>query len=149
MNTVKNIPISWFDLVALAVIVVGFFRGRKRGMSEELLDVFHWLLAVVVAAKTYEFVGDFVFNFIGFFSLMVSRIIAYLAIVVAVAITFIIIKRVVGEKLVGSDLFGRLEYYLGMLAGMLRYFCMLLIVISLVHSRLYTPEELESQRKEQ
>ena len=45
----KNFTLSWFDLVALAVLVVGLFRGRKRGMSEELLDVFQWLLIVVIS----------------------------------------------------------------------------------------------------
>jgi uncharacterized membrane protein required for colicin V production len=145
----KNLPISWVDLVTIAVLVVGFIRGRKRGMSEELLDVFQWLLAVFIAGLAYDPFGDILFNYINFFSLLVSRILAYILIVIGVQVFFIILKRVVGEKLVGSDLFGRLEYYLGMIAGMLRFACMLFIVYALVHSREYTQEERDEQAKDQ
>ena len=28
-----NLPVNWFDGVVLGMLIIGFFRGRKRGMS--------------------------------------------------------------------------------------------------------------------
>ena len=80
-------------------------------------------------------------------SRLVACILAYILSVLLIKLIFTILKRVIGEKLIGSDLFGRLEYYLGMLAGMLRFFCMLVVFLSLLNSRLYTPEELAEDAK--
>jgi len=40
---------GWIDVLVLIALLVGFTRGRKRGMSVELLDVLKWLLVVLVA----------------------------------------------------------------------------------------------------
>src|SRR2546422_6690284 len=104
--------LSWVDLVIVGLLIIGVLRGRKRGMSEELLDLLKWLLIVVVAAQFYQPVGDL---FAG--NSMFSRLSWYLAIyvtmILAIKIIFSLIKKRVGEKLVGSDIFGRAEYYLG------------------------------------
>ena len=42
MNLDK-LPFNWFDFVLVVVLVVGVFRGRKHGMSEELLPLLKWL----------------------------------------------------------------------------------------------------------
>ena len=43
---------NWFDLLLLAMICAGVLRGRKRGMSEELLDFLQWL-AIIIGGATY------------------------------------------------------------------------------------------------
>ena len=45
---------------------------------------------------------------------------------------FALFKHSVGGKLLGSDVFGRGEYYLGMGSGMLRFGCVLLAVLALL-----------------
>jgi hypothetical protein len=57
------------------------------------------------------------------------------------------IKQLIGEKLTGSDLFGRSEYYLGMMAGLVRFACMIIVLIALMHSRVYTRAELAETEK--
>ena len=47
-----------------------------------------------------------------------------------VLLLFAGIKRTVGGKLVGSDIFGRSEYYLGMGSGFVRVTCMLLAAMA-------------------
>ena len=41
--SLDQLPINLFDLVVIAVLAVGIFRGRKHGMSEELLSLLKWL----------------------------------------------------------------------------------------------------------
>jgi hypothetical protein len=53
----------------------------------------------------------------------------------------------VGEKLVGSDIFGRMEYYLGMAAGMLRYACMLLMFMAFLNAKCVSEAELRRMAK--
>ena len=138
--------INWFDIVVLIVLLVGYVRGRKRGMSEESLDVIMWVLMVIGAGMLYKPLGKYVSQFTGW-SLLLSYFLCYLFVLVGVKIVFVTIKRMSGEKLVGSDVFGRLEYPLGILAGMVRFSCMLVVLLALIHARLITDKEYEAQVK--
>ena len=53
----KGFIVSWVDLLTLALVIAGVCRGRKRGMSEELLDLIKWLLTVVIAGRLYQPLG--------------------------------------------------------------------------------------------
>ncbi|MBM3833958.1 MAG: hypothetical protein FJ403_11945 [Verrucomicrobia bacterium] len=143
-----DLPVSWFDFVVLVVLVVGCVVGRKRGMSEELLDVFQWLLIVVVSALYYEPIGRFVAGYTAP-SLMLSYIVTYLCLVLSIRLFFGWIKRMIGEKLVASDLFGRMEYYLGMVAGGLRFSCILLLLLAVLNARLISADQLAGEAKMQ
>ncbi len=85
------------------------------------------------------------------FSLLFWYITSYLIIALAVKTVFSVIKKMVGEKLVGSDLFGGGEFYFGMLAGMIRFSCMILMFLALLNSRPLPSEAkvAEKQKKQQ
>jgi uncharacterized membrane protein required for colicin V production len=132
--------LTWFDLVVLAVVAYGIFRGRKRGMSEELLDVFQWLCIVVLGALCYSPLGKGLAHFAGF-PLLISNIIAYAFVAIVIKFTFTAVKRSVGEKLVHSDAFGRYEYYFGMIAGSVRVLCVLIFSLSFLHAKYISDAE--------
>ncbi|HYE31978.1 MAG TPA: CvpA family protein [Methylomirabilota bacterium] len=136
--------LNWFDLLAIAVVVVGILRGKKRGMSEELLDVLQWLLVVVVGAMLYKPVGNFIATH-GRIGYLAGHMIGYAMWLVVFVLLFALLKRAVGEKLVHSDAFGALEYYLGMIAGAFRYACILLFAMALLHAVYISPAERERQ----
>jgi len=140
--------LSWVDLVIIGLLIIGVLRGRKRGMSEELLDLLKWLLIVVVAAQFYQPVGDLI-AVNSMFSRLSWYLAIYVTIILAVKIIFSLIKKRVGEKLVGSDIFGRAEYYLGMSAGAVRYACVIIVIMAVIHARLFTREEIDDDRKMQ
>ena len=148
MMNLPNLPFNWVDLVVLAALIVGAVTGRKKGLSEELLPVFQWLAIVVVGALYYEPVGKFLAGYTNM-SLLMAYLVVYAGIVVAHVILFGWIKRLVGEKLVAGDIFGRLEYYLGMAAGALRSACVLMVVLSVLHARYISPEQLAAEAKMQ
>lgn len=143
-----TMPFNWFDFVLVTVLIVGLFRGRKRGMSEELLDLLKWLTIVVVGSLLYKPAGEMLASNSDV-SLLTAYVGAYLGILILVHLLFTAIKRAVGEKLVGSDLFGRSEYYLGMVAGSIRFTCGLLVALALFHAKYVSPEKLASQKKVQ
>jgi len=139
-----NFPVGWVDFVVVLVILLGVIRGRRRGMSEELLDVIKWIGIVAVASLTYEPAGSFMASTLPF-SRLSCYLTAYLAVIVGFKLTFALLKKQMGEKLVGSDVFGRAEYYLGMMAGAVRYTCVLIAVFAMINARHYSPEEIRAE----
>ena len=50
-------------------------------------------------------------------------------------------------KLVEKDPFGRAEFYVGMMAGVVRFACMIVVVMALMNSRVITQTELAQTEK--
>jgi hypothetical protein len=50
-------------------------------------------------------------------------------------------------RLVGSDFFGRSEYYLGMVSGFIRFTCILLTFLAILNARYYTPTEVRAMER--
>jgi uncharacterized membrane protein required for colicin V production len=136
----KELNMSVFDGFFIAFLVVGILRGRKRGISEELLDVIQWIGVIIGAALAYPGIGALLINYAKFPPLL-GNVMAYIFAAAAIVFLFKNLKRGVGEKLVQGDAFGRFEFYLGMVAGMVRFFCIALFVLAILHAKYSTPEE--------
>jgi len=140
--------VGWFDALVLALLVVGFWLGRKRGMSAEFMDVIQWLGIVGGGAVLYGPVGTMLRATTGFGQLY-SYLIAYLLVGVIVKTVCTLFKKSAGEKLLSSEVFGGFEYYLGMIAGVVRFACITVFLLAILHARLYTDAELKAQELEQ
>lgn len=141
--SLDKLPINVFDCVVLAVFVLGLMRGRKHGMSEELVGLITWLAVVVGCAFAYEPAGQW-FAKTSPFSLLASFIMVYITVALFILSVFAFCKSRIGGKLVGSDIFGRAEYYLGMGSGVVRVCCMLLAFLALLNARYFTPLEVKA-----
>jgi uncharacterized membrane protein required for colicin V production len=135
--------LSWVDFAVALLLVVGLWRGRKRGMSEELLDILKWAVIVVAAAFLYQPTSQLL-SMMSVFSPLSCAITAYLIVALLIVTIFGFIRRGAGAKLVGSDVFGGAEYYLGMMAGFFRYACIVLVGMAFLNARYYTPEEVRN-----
>jgi membrane protein required for colicin V production len=136
----KNLPFNYVDVIIVVLLVVGIFRGRKRGMSEELLTFLQWLIIVIGGSFVYQPLGGLIKQMAPF-SLLVCHVMAYVLFALVVKLLFSQIQRAVGEKILGSNAFGISEYYLGMLAGMIRFGCVMLMIMALVNAREITQQE--------
>ena len=143
-----KLAVNVFDVVVLITILTGIAQGRKRGMSEELLAVLQWLLIVFVGAETYRPAGDLLRQ-ITHLGALPAYLAAYLAIMVLFIGLFSVIRRTIGEKLVGSDAFGGAEYYLGMVAGAVRFCSILFAALALLNARYFSPAEIAAEAKDQ
>lgn len=141
-----NLPFNWFDVLVLVCLGMGIFRGRKRGMSEELITLLQWIAIVVVSSMAYQPVASLLQGMTKL-SQLTAYILAYLLTAGCVATVFLLVKRSLGGKLIGSDVFGKSEYYLGMPAGMLRFLCMLITALAILNARLYSREEIAAAQK--
>lgn len=143
-----KLSFHWFDLIVVAVLIVGILRGRKNGMSVEFMMLLQWVATVMIAAIGYRPLGLFIVRATGITQLW-AFIIGYVTSAVAVSIVFAIIRRSSGGKLIGSDTFGSGEYYLGMTAGAIRFACMTIVFLALLNAKLYTAQQLQADEKYQ
>jgi colicin V production protein len=138
-----TLPINLFDLLLVAVLAAGVLYGRKRGISVELLASAKWLALLLGCAALYRPAGVLVAQAAGL-SLLTAYLLAYLGTALLILLVFSMIQRRVAPKLVGTDAFGRGEYYLGMASGMIQFGCMLLMSLALLNAREFTPAELKA-----
>jgi uncharacterized membrane protein required for colicin V production len=139
-----NLPVSVFDVLFAAALVAGLFSGRRHGMSQEVLGTTQWVAILIGAAAGYGQVGRAIVGFTSVFSLLTCYIMAYILCGAVIAGVFLLTKRAVGGKLLGSDLFGRSEYYLGMVAGTVRYVCILLSALAILNARAFSEAEVKA-----
>jgi len=138
-----NLPFNWFDIAIVLLLGLGVQRGRKHGMSEELMLLLKWLAIIIVGGLGYSVVGD-VLSDNSVFTHLSAYLMAYTVIALGITVAFLAIKKATHGKLVGSDVFGSGEYYLGMIAGLVRYTCMIIFALALLNAPLYTKAEIDA-----
>jgi uncharacterized membrane protein required for colicin V production len=144
----SQLSLNYIDLILVLWLIYGLYRGRKRGMSQELLPMIQWLAIVVAAGLFYKPFSKVILQN-AHFELLWSNVLAYVLIGFGVHLVYLWIKYAIGDKLVGSDLFGRGEYYMGMMAGMVRFACMWVALCALLNSRVITKAEMAKTEKAQ
>ncbi len=117
-------------------------------MSSEMIVMLQWLVIVVIGSLYYAPIGRSIAGYLNL-SLLAANITAYLALVIVIKFLFTWIRGLIGEKLMASDLFGNSEYYLGIMAGMVRYAAVLVVVLAVLNARLITSEQLAATAKVQ
>ena len=138
-----NLPFNFFDVLLVAVLAAGVVQGRKHGISLELLSLCKWLTLLAVCAAVYGRLGALISS-VGAFDLLSCYLFSYLGVALVVLLLFSILERRYVPKLSESDIFGRGEYFLGMGSGMLRFACILIMGLSLLNAREFSPSELKA-----
>jgi hypothetical protein len=146
MNLSNYLPVNWFDIVVVVVLLIGYARGRKHGMSKELMVVMKWIAVVLISAIGYEPLGLWLDSVMQLGKLA-SFLLAYTFIAVCILLVFTYLNSTIGQKLAGSDTFGKGEFYLAMPAGMLRFACVLIALLALLNARQYGTSEIKAQVK--
>src|SRR4051812_28075158 len=145
--SLDKLPVNLFDFVLVAVLVFGVLNGRKHGMSEELLPALKWFALLCACAFAYEPLGTLFSQSSRVLSMLTCYVMAYIAVAMVILISFAGVKRGFGGKLIGSDMFGKAEYPLGMFSGLIRAVCVLLAVLAMLNARFFSPLEVKAMEK--
>ena len=140
-----KLPINWFDMALLLILAFGLFRGRKNGMTKEVLRVFQWLALVIVCGLFYETAAQALIN-IAAWNKPTSYVTGYLILAFLVWLAFVVLKKILVPRLTGSNVFGSGEYYLGMFSGMVRFACMVFFLLALLNAPVYTQAEIQAHQ---
>jgi uncharacterized membrane protein required for colicin V production len=139
--SLDKVPFGWFDVALVAVLAFGFYRGRKNGMTKEILPMFFWVATVLVCGLGYEMVGEWLFNLSGL-SRLACYLIGYFSLMFLIYLVFLFLKKIFMPRLTGSNFFGGSEYYLGMAAGVIRYACILFAALAVLNAPYYTSADI-------
>lgn len=141
---------NWFDVALVLVLGFGFWRGRKHGMTKELIPVSFWLTVVIVAGLFHQILGDWLNQSGVIRSVFRSKfnentaayITSYLLITTTILIIFSFVKKFTKRGMEGSNFFGGSEYYFGMISGIVRYACIVLFFLALINAPFYSQNEI-------
>ena len=139
-----GLPFNWFDVLVVVVLGFGLFRGRRNGMSKELLPLLQWVVMVPVCGLGYPLLAGMLAGLIP--DKLWGNVVAYLSLALVVFIVFTLVRQQLDEKLIKSNFFKGGEYYLGMLSGMVRYACVMLFLLALLNAPVYSPAEITQQK---
>ena len=138
---VNSLPVNWFDAVVILVLVFGIYRGRKNGMSKEMIPALTWVTLFIVCGSYYKLVAQTFKNAAGLDDLT-SFVLAYIGLAFIVYLIFSLIKNALAKKLETSNLFGNAEFYIGVPAGIIRFACILLTALALLNAKHYTAADI-------
>ncbi len=141
------LPFNAFDLLLVVILGAGIYTGRKEGMSGGLIPLLRWLCIVFICAAAYEPLGRLFYQSSSIFSTLTCYLLAYVGSALIIVATFIGIKRGLGGKLLGSDVFGSTEYYFGMGSGLVRFTCIVLAFLALLNARSFSSAEIKAREK--
>jgi hypothetical protein len=137
-------PFNWFDVMIIVTLGLGLFRGRKNGMSRELLPTLQWVALVLVCGLGYSVVAQLFRNATSLDQLT-SDVLSYILLAFVVLLLTGIPKHKFADRLAVSNFFGPSEFYLGMLSGVVRFACILLAALALLNAPFYNREEILRQ----
>ncbi len=146
---------NWFDVVLVLVLAFGFWRGRRNGMTKELVPLVQWLTVVISGAAGYHALGRELIDR-GYIKTVFGKSIteetaafvtSYVVIVAVVCLVFSLIKHRIKHRLEGSSFFGSREYYFGMISGMLRYLCMVIFALALLNAPYYSQADIMASKE--
>ena len=142
--TFDKLPFNWFDIALLVVLFFGLRQGRKNGLSVELLGVFKWGAIVFGCAFAYVPVANLLIANSTLFSLFAANLMAYIAVGLLITAVFASMKKAINGKLIGSDAFGSGEFYLGMMAGLVKFSCIAFVGLALLNARFYSSADIKA-----
>jgi uncharacterized membrane protein required for colicin V production len=150
----RHLLVNWFDFALLFLLIFAFWRGRKRGMTKELLPTLEWLAILFAAGLGHVILADwfqkegFVRKIFGnhFQERTAALMSGYICIAIVIFIVAAFIKRKLTARLEGSNFFGGNEYYWGVAASVARYLCMALVALALLNAPLYTTNDIAAAK---
>ena len=150
----SHFAFNWFDVAMVLVLALGFWRGRKRGMTKELLPTLQWVAILLGAGLGHVFLASwlqqqgFIRRVFGnhFNEHTAALMSAYLTIMFFILVVFVGLRRKFNPKLEGSSLFGGNEYYWGVVAGLIRYISIVLVGLALLNAPFYSAADIENNK---
>ena len=139
--SLDHLPFGWFDVAFMVILAFGLFRGRKNGMTKEVLPMLQWVATFLACGLGYEIVGQLIVNLSGWGKLP-CYLLGYFIVMFVVYLVFHAVKKLFMERLTGSNFFGTGEYYLGMVSGLIRYACMLFVALALLNAPYYSAADV-------
>lgn len=136
--------LNMFDALVLGALGWGVYQGKQQGAASTHVSVVQWMLIGFGGGAMGNLFGSFLSSILG--SPYWSQLIGYFVWIFIIMIVFAFLNSKGMGEWKNSDWFGRLEYPLGILGGLIKYFCIILTVMSILNAKHYTPAMIKADR---
>ncbi len=143
-----ELRLNLFDAALVIMLGYGFHLGNREGASGLWLSAVQWLLIALPGGLMGGLMGSLFRGLIGAGPYW-SQISGYACWLVMVWGVFAYLRSEGKDEAIDGDKFGRLEYPLGTLCGVLRNLFIVLTVISFLNARVYTRQQLAFDKQQQ
>ncbi|MFN7139998.1 MAG: CvpA family protein [Limisphaerales bacterium] len=136
----------WFDLVVIAVLVLGFKLGQRKEPIPQFLSIAHWILTLLICLFLYEAPAIWLAKK---FSMQPDTIALILFPIEFLLVYFLLGfgRRRLAKKIVTKEAFGNWEIRVSKTAGALRFFIFLLAITGWIHGRYVTAQDIKDHQK--
>jgi membrane protein required for colicin V production len=111
--------IKVFDILLLIALVIGGYKGYKRGVIIEILSTFSFILAFVISLKLLEKIIHLIESW-GYDLGTIANYIAFALIFISTSISLIMISKLF-KHAIKFTLIGSLDAFLGTLLGIFKW----------------------------
>jgi hypothetical protein len=143
-----NLRLNFFDALFIGLVGYGFHQGKRDGASGTWMSFLQWLVIALPGGLMGGLFGSLFRSLLGA-SPYWSQLFGYVGWLLLVCGGFSYLSSQGKDEAIDGDKFGRMEYPLGILGGMLKHFFILLMVMSFLNARVYTPQQLTADRQAQ
>jgi len=140
--------LNWFDILCILGLIGGFFHGRKKGMSMEFMPMLQFLTIAGLAGWYHRDVAQLAARYTKW-SPLVNSYVSYFIIALVICAIFGKPKTIIAEKLLEKGTFGTMEYYFGMVAGMIAAASLIFIFMALLHGQTIGEKQYLEREKKQ
>ncbi|MGB0583139.1 MAG: hypothetical protein ACPGVU_25935 [Limisphaerales bacterium] len=137
--------LNMFDALLLGALGWGVYQGKEQGASSTHVSVVQWMVIALPGGLAGAFLGSFLGPMLG--SAYWGQLTGYLIWIFIVVGFFAFLNSKGASEWKEADWFGKTEYPLGVLGCMIKYFCIVLTVMSLLNANYYTSEMIRRDRE--
>lgn len=137
-----GLPFNWFDVAVLLILIFGLYRGRRNGMSKEILPLLQWVVLMLVCGFLYPFAGQFYVN-VFHWSRLTSYVGGYVTLGIVILLVFGVFRKLFAERVAKGEMFKSGEFYLGTLSGLIRTACIIIVILALINAPSYSQREIQ------
>jgi membrane protein required for colicin V production len=127
----RDVPISWLDVILIAIMLISGFLAMVRGFTREVLSIFSWAVAAVAALYLTPKYANLLEPYVG------NPSIAQIAFAAGVFIITLIVVSLITFRISDSVLdsrVGALDRSFGFIFGLVRGFLLVAIVFILFNA---------------
>jgi len=141
---IAALRLNMFDAVLAGALGWGIYQGKEHGASTTHVSVVQWMLIGLAGGFAGNLLGSLMFSILG--SAYWGQLTGYLLWIFIVAAFFAFLNSKGKGEWKDADWFGRLEYPLGVLGCVLKYFCIILTIMSILNAKHYSAEDIRKDR---
>ncbi len=135
----------WFDLLVVVTLIVGFKIGQRKETLQQLISICHWALTLVICLFLYKLPAIWLAKTLS----MQPDFLALIIFPIEFAIVYFLLnskRRRIAKSVVEKEPFGHWEHHTTKVAGALRFFTFLFVLMAWISGKSVTEKDISDYK---